>query len=79
VITIASVAVQSVAAAPVKHAVNTAVGVVGVSAAPGYMPFIVGAVSVVASMMFIYKTYQEIKLNNIKLAKEDRRSKPKHQ
>lgn len=75
-ITIASVAVQSVAAAPVKHAVNTAVGVVGVSTAPDYMAIAVGCASVAASIAFIYNAYLDIKIKKIKLAKEDRRSKP---
>lgn len=74
--TIASVAVQSIAAEPVKHAASAAVGIVGVSAGPDFLTIAIGVSAIAASVTICLKTYKEIRLLNIKLAKEDRRSKP---
>ncbi len=68
-----SLAIQSIAKEPLKHAVNAAAGATGVSVAPDYLAIAVGIVSVMTGLIITYKTYQEIKLLRIKMAKEDRR------
>jgi len=74
-----SVASQSIYQMPVKHVGNAVVGSTAVIVAPEWLGLACGVMALLASCAMFYKTYQEIKLNNIKLAKEDRRSKQKPQ
>jgi len=76
---IASIAIQSVSQMPAKHVGNAVVGSTAVIVAPEWLGLACGIMALLASCAMFYKTYQEIKLNNIKLAKEDRRSKQKPQ
>jgi glutamate dehydrogenase/leucine dehydrogenase len=76
---IVSVAIQSVAQMPVKHATNAVVGSAGVIVAPDWLGIACGIAAFMASCAFFYKTFQDIKINNRTLAKEDQESKQKPQ
>jgi len=68
-----SLAIQSIVKEPIKHAANAVAGTTGVSVAPDYLAILVGIVSVMTGLIITYKTYQEIKILRIKMAREDRR------
>jgi len=74
-----SVAVQSVIQEPIKHVTNAAAGMAGVIVAPDWLGISIGIVSLVTACAILYKTFQDIKINNRTLAKEDRRSTQKQQ
>lgn len=74
-----SVAVQSVIQEPIKHATNVTAGSAGVIAAPDWLGISIGVVSLITACAILYKTYLDIKLKRIQLAKEDRRSGQKPQ
>lgn len=79
---IVSAAVRSVAEHPIYHVTNVAVsgGTATVGAKAAAASAIMGWVAPVAAILglcvscaMIYKTYQDIRLNNIRLSKEGRR------
>jgi hypothetical protein len=72
-----SVAVQSIIQEPIKHATNVTAGSAGVIAAPDWLGIAIGVVSLITACAILYKTYLEIRLKKIQLAKVDRRQEQK--
>jgi len=74
-----SVAVQSVSQMPVRHVGNAVVGSTAVIVAPNWLGIACGIAALMASCALLYKTFQDIKINNRILAKEDQESAQKQQ
>lgn len=79
-----SVAVQSIVQEKARHGVNATAGIAGVgattiTAVPDWLGIACAVAALMVSCAIFYKTYLDIKLKKIQLAKVDRRSTQRQQ
>lgn len=69
-----SVAVQSVSQMPVRHVGNAVAGSTAVIVAPDWLGIACGIAALIASCALLYKTFQDIKINNRTLSEGENKS-----
>lgn len=77
-ITLVSVTLQSIAKEPIRHVPNAVLGAGGAYVAPyDWLAIAVGVTSILTGFFIIFKTYQDIHLNCLKITAATKRNKKK--